>query len=168
LPATIGPVPRFLMLDQPTQAYYPSEVEQQEGVPAGEDDRAAVRRMFELMRDVAAELGGRSRSLFAITQTSLRTGFSQRSVRTTGVAASSRSQRLGSGPLNDLAGSAHLSSTNCDRTPIVRQAAAGLDCPPERRTTDCALLVSQGCKPVVIRLTQGIAEVLDAERTVDD
>ena len=50
------PVPRFLMLDQPTQAYYPSDVEQDEGLPAGEDDRAAVRRMFELMRDVAAEL----------------------------------------------------------------------------------------------------------------
>lgn len=50
------PVPGFLMLDQPTQAYYPSDVEQQEGVPEGENDRAAVRRMFELMRDVAAEL----------------------------------------------------------------------------------------------------------------
>ena len=50
------PVPGFLMLDQPTQAYYPSDVEQQEGVPEGENDRAAVRRMFELMRDVADEL----------------------------------------------------------------------------------------------------------------
>lgn len=50
------PVPSFLMLDQPTQAYYPSDVEQQEGVPEGENDRAAVRRMFELMRDVVQEL----------------------------------------------------------------------------------------------------------------
>jgi Protein of unknown function (DUF3732) len=50
------PVPRFLMLDQPSQAYYPSEVEQQGGVPEGEDDRAAVRRMYELMRDSAEEL----------------------------------------------------------------------------------------------------------------
>lgn len=50
------PVPGFLMLDQPTQAYYPSDVEQQEGVPEGENDRAAVRRMFELMRDVVEEL----------------------------------------------------------------------------------------------------------------
>lgn len=50
------PVPRFLMLDQPSQAYYPSEMEQQGGVPEDEDDRAAVRRMYELMRDVAEEL----------------------------------------------------------------------------------------------------------------
>jgi hypothetical protein len=50
------PVPHLLMLDQPTQAYYPSEVEQQDGVPSDDDDRAAVRRLFELMRDVASEL----------------------------------------------------------------------------------------------------------------
>ena len=50
------PVPRFLMLDQPTQAYYPSEVEQREGIPEGEDDRAAVQRLFELLRSVAEEL----------------------------------------------------------------------------------------------------------------
>lgn len=51
------PVPRFLMLDQPTQAYYPSDVEQEEGVPDSQDDREAVRRMFELMRDFCQELG---------------------------------------------------------------------------------------------------------------
>jgi hypothetical protein len=50
------PVPRFLMLDQPSQAYYPSELEREGGVPEGEDDRAAVRRIYELMRDVAEEL----------------------------------------------------------------------------------------------------------------
>jgi uncharacterized protein DUF3732 len=50
------PVPRFLMLDQPSQAYYPSDMEQEEGVPDSQDDREAVRRMFELMRDVCAEL----------------------------------------------------------------------------------------------------------------
>ena len=44
------------MLDQPTRAYYPSEVEKRDGVPNDNDDRAAVRRLFELMRDVAAEL----------------------------------------------------------------------------------------------------------------
>lgn len=33
------PVPRFLMLDQPTQAYYPSEVEQTGGVPSRDQDR---------------------------------------------------------------------------------------------------------------------------------
>jgi hypothetical protein len=41
------PVPHLLMLDQPTQVYYPSDVEQREGVPAGEDDRAAVRRLLD-------------------------------------------------------------------------------------------------------------------------
>jgi len=50
------PVPHFLMLDQPSQAYYPSDVEQAEGVPDSQEDREAVRRMFELMRDVSAEL----------------------------------------------------------------------------------------------------------------
>jgi phage shock protein A len=50
------PVPHFLMLDQPTQAYYPSDVERATGVPAADDDRQAVQRLYELMRDVAAEL----------------------------------------------------------------------------------------------------------------
>jgi hypothetical protein len=50
------PVPHFLMLDQPTQAYYPSDVEQASGVPASDDDRQAVQRLYELMRDVAVEL----------------------------------------------------------------------------------------------------------------
>ncbi|MEV6849385.1 DUF3732 domain-containing protein [Actinoplanes sp. NPDC051411] len=42
------PVPHLLMLDQPTQAYYPSEVEQRDGVPSDNDDRAAVRRLLPL------------------------------------------------------------------------------------------------------------------------
>jgi hypothetical protein len=50
------PVPRLLMLDQPSQAYYPSEVEQKEGVPEGEEDRAAVERLYDLMRSVTEEL----------------------------------------------------------------------------------------------------------------
>jgi Protein of unknown function (DUF3732) len=50
------PVPRFLMLDQPTQAYYPSEVEQRSGVPEGEEDRAAVLRLFQLIHRVVEEL----------------------------------------------------------------------------------------------------------------
>jgi hypothetical protein len=53
------PVPSFLMLDQPTQAYYPSDVERQEGVPEGENDRAAVRRMFGLMHEVVQDLAPR-------------------------------------------------------------------------------------------------------------
>jgi uncharacterized protein DUF3732 len=50
------PVPRFLMLDQPTQAYYPSELEQQSGVPTRDEDRLAVRRLYELMLEVIQEL----------------------------------------------------------------------------------------------------------------
>ncbi len=52
------PVPRFLMLDQPTQAHYPSDVDREAGVPQGDDDRAAVQLMFELMRSVVDELDG--------------------------------------------------------------------------------------------------------------
>ncbi len=50
------PVPRLLMLDQPTQAYYPSEVEQEAGVPHRDSDKEAVRRMFQLLHDIADEL----------------------------------------------------------------------------------------------------------------
>jgi hypothetical protein len=50
------PVPRFLMLDQPTQAHYPSERDNDTGMPEEDADRRAVRAMFELMRDVVAEL----------------------------------------------------------------------------------------------------------------
>ncbi|QDP95158.1 DUF3732 domain-containing protein [Microlunatus elymi] len=50
------PVPRFLMFDQPTQAFFPEEI-----VDAADDENAdweAVRRQFTLMRDVVAALDG--------------------------------------------------------------------------------------------------------------
>jgi hypothetical protein len=50
------PVPRLLMLDQPIQAYYPSETERQTGVPENDTTREAVHWMFRLLNDVAAEL----------------------------------------------------------------------------------------------------------------
>lgn len=50
------PVPRFLMLDQPTQAHYPAEADNDSGAPEEDADRVAVRSMFELMRDVVDEL----------------------------------------------------------------------------------------------------------------
>lgn len=50
------PVPHLLMLDQPTQAYYPSEIARQAGVPESDDDRLAVRRMYELINSVVTEL----------------------------------------------------------------------------------------------------------------
>jgi len=50
------PVPRFLILDQPTQAHYPSEVSLQSGIPENDADSAAVRRIFRLLHDFAEEL----------------------------------------------------------------------------------------------------------------
>lgn len=50
------PVPRFIMFDQATQAFFPEEV-----VDAAEDENAdweAVRRQFTLMRDVVTRLDG--------------------------------------------------------------------------------------------------------------
>lgn len=55
--ATNGrPVPKFVMFDQPTQAFFPEEV-----VDAADDENAdweAVRRQFALMRDVVGALNG--------------------------------------------------------------------------------------------------------------
>jgi hypothetical protein len=54
------PVPRFLFLDQPSQAYFPAE-QDTEGSTAGvkDEDRFAVLRMFELMREVVEGLAPR-------------------------------------------------------------------------------------------------------------
>ncbi|MFE3901246.1 DUF3732 domain-containing protein [Streptomyces sp. NPDC059153] len=50
------PVPRILILDQPTQVWYRSEVDQNTGTPEDDTDRAAVTRLFRLIYDVAREL----------------------------------------------------------------------------------------------------------------
>jgi hypothetical protein len=50
------PVPRFLMLDQPTQAWYPSEVDAWDGVPVEDADREAVRSVFRLLLEVVSDL----------------------------------------------------------------------------------------------------------------
>jgi hypothetical protein len=51
------PVPHFLFLDQPSQVYYPAEQNIESSLIDLEDeDRAAVVRMFELVRDVVNEL----------------------------------------------------------------------------------------------------------------
>lgn len=49
------PVPRFLMIDQPTQAFFPSDVAKSSG-SVNDADRDAVLAMFILMRDVVEEL----------------------------------------------------------------------------------------------------------------
>lgn len=46
------PVPRILMIDQPTQGYYPSELSQRSGLADTDKDRAAVQRLFKLLKDV--------------------------------------------------------------------------------------------------------------------
>ncbi|WP_225846928.1 DUF3732 domain-containing protein [Streptomyces sp. HPF1205] len=50
------PVPRILMLDQPTQVWYRSEVDQRSGEPRSDTDREAVSRLFRLIYDVVHEL----------------------------------------------------------------------------------------------------------------
>jgi len=50
------PVPRLIMLDQPTQAYYPSEMEQLRGRPSRDEDEIAVRRLYQLMANVVRDL----------------------------------------------------------------------------------------------------------------
>lgn len=74
------PVPRFLMLDQPTQAHYPSEKDNETGLPEEDADRRAVRAMFELMRDVVAELSPRLQ-LIVCDHADLPTDWFQQSVR---------------------------------------------------------------------------------------
>ncbi|MFE3328865.1 DUF3732 domain-containing protein [Streptomyces sp. NPDC059176] len=57
--ANTRPVPRFLMLDQPTQPYYPSDMAKQRGRLediALDEDRVTVTRLFELMHQVVREL----------------------------------------------------------------------------------------------------------------
>ncbi|WP_146211209.1 DUF3732 domain-containing protein [Quadrisphaera granulorum] len=53
------PVPRFLMLDQPSQPFYPQDDTQgADGeLPAGDSDRRAVRDMYRLLFDFAQERG---------------------------------------------------------------------------------------------------------------
>jgi hypothetical protein len=51
------PVPRFLVLDQPTQVYYPPERDDDPELQAlNDDDQKAVARMFDLLLDVAQQL----------------------------------------------------------------------------------------------------------------
>lgn len=49
------PVPRLLMLDQPTQAWYRSEVDQT-STPHRDSDQEAVNRLFQLIYNVVTEL----------------------------------------------------------------------------------------------------------------
>jgi DNA repair exonuclease SbcCD ATPase subunit len=50
------PVPRFIMFDQPTQAFFPEKV--QDASEVDDADWAAVQRQFELLRDFIAETSG--------------------------------------------------------------------------------------------------------------
>ncbi len=52
------PVPHFLMIDQPTQAFYPSDAAKDAGA-VNDADRVAVLAMFQVMRDVVNELAPR-------------------------------------------------------------------------------------------------------------
>lgn len=50
------PVPRFLFLDQPSQVYFPAERDGSSTAELEDEDRLAVIRIFELFRDVVADL----------------------------------------------------------------------------------------------------------------
>jgi hypothetical protein len=50
------PVPRFLMIDQPTQAFYPPDVTDITTEALSDDDRESVEAMFSLMRDLVSSL----------------------------------------------------------------------------------------------------------------
>ncbi|HEU5407367.1 MAG TPA: DUF3732 domain-containing protein, partial [Nitrospira sp.] len=51
------PVPRFLFLDQPSQVYFPSEIDVNGSIDSLEnDDRVALRNMFKLVFEVVSEL----------------------------------------------------------------------------------------------------------------
>ena len=50
------PVPGFLMLDQPTQVYYPSDASDHSTEELTDKDRESVRRLFRLIFDVVDEL----------------------------------------------------------------------------------------------------------------
>lgn len=52
------PVPRLLMLDQPTQAYFPSEETRTSGQPGDDTDRRAVSAMFQVIQEVVESLAG--------------------------------------------------------------------------------------------------------------
>ncbi|WP_418004133.1 DUF3732 domain-containing protein [Mycobacterium sp. PDNC021] len=45
-------VPRFLMIDQPTQAFYPSDIAKKNAGAVNDADREAVLAMFTAMREV--------------------------------------------------------------------------------------------------------------------
>ena len=51
------PVPGFLILDQPSQAYYPPEQDSEGSLDGlADEDQTAVERLFRLISDAAGEL----------------------------------------------------------------------------------------------------------------
>lgn len=53
------PVPNFLVLDQPSQVYFPDDVRLMEDEEISDEDRARITSLYELIRDVVAGLDGR-------------------------------------------------------------------------------------------------------------
>jgi hypothetical protein len=52
------PVPRLLILDQPSKAHYPPSPEQMENADIGDEERTAVLRLFEFIFRRTKEGGG--------------------------------------------------------------------------------------------------------------
>jgi hypothetical protein len=53
------PVPSFLVLDQPSQAFYQDDVRSAEDEEISDEDRARVQQIYALLRGVVGELGDR-------------------------------------------------------------------------------------------------------------
>jgi hypothetical protein len=53
------PVPGFLILDQPSQVYFPDDVRRPEDEEISDEDRQRITALYELIRDVVATLGDR-------------------------------------------------------------------------------------------------------------
>ncbi len=53
------PMPHFLVLDQPSQAFYPDDLRREEDGPISDEDRERVAQLYGLLRDVTDELGDR-------------------------------------------------------------------------------------------------------------
>ena len=79
------PVPRVLFLDQPSQVYFPSEMDGDGSLETvSEDDRASVLRMFEFVFEVVANIAPLYRSSLPNMPTSER-GGSKAPLRSGGV-----------------------------------------------------------------------------------
>ncbi|WP_327713915.1 DUF3732 domain-containing protein (plasmid) [Streptomyces sp. NBC_00464] len=116
--ANSRPVPRFLMLDQPTQPYYPSDMAKARGRLenlALDEDRVTVTGLFQLMHQIATEPSPTSRSTSANTPTCHTPGTRHPSA-TTGATAKNSPPPPSSTPTPPHSPRHHIPGTTPDGT----------------------------------------------------